>query len=156
MGIRFLQRRKKANENSDKTSKSGKNEKTNQKVLLEFSDDEDDDILTVKRKDHEIQDEDVPIEPLEIGENKVKVVTKASIAKKILKKNIQANQKTLFNEEGEATIDGLSQKKSQEGQDYDQDQQGDGGIDLEKAKKVLKAEDKFDKQLKKEQKKAKK
>merc|ERR1712109_152247 len=50
---------------------------------------------------------------------------------------------------------GLSQKKSQEGQDYDHDQEG-GGIDLVKAKKVLKAEDKFDKELKKEQKKAKK
>ena len=60
---------------------------------------------------------DVTDEPLEIGENKGgKVVTKASIAKKILKKNIQANQKTLFDEEGQATIDGLSQKKSQEGQ----------------------------------------
>ena len=60
---------------------------------------------------------DVIDEPLEIGENKGgKVVTKASIAKKILKKNIQANQKTLFDEEGQATIDGLSQKKSQEGQ----------------------------------------
>ena len=110
----------------------------------------------IKKNLNEINVTEVPIEPLEIGENKVKVVTKAAIAKKILKKNIQANQKTLFNEEGEATIDGLSQKKSQEGQDYDQDQQGDGGIDLEKAKKVLKAEDKFDKQLKKEQKKAKK
>ena len=60
---------------------------------------------------------DVTDEPLEIGESKGgKVVTKASIAKKILKKNIQANQKTLFDEEGQATIDGLSQKKSQEGQ----------------------------------------
>ena len=60
---------------------------------------------------------DVTDEPVEIGENKGgKIVTKASIAKKILKKNIQANQKTLFDEEGQATIDGLSQKKSQEGQ----------------------------------------
>ena len=49
----------------------------------------------------------------------------------------------------------MFQKKSQEGQDYDHDQEG-GGIDLVKAKKVLKAEDKFDKELKKEQKKAKK
>ena len=49
----------------------------------------------------------------------------------------------------------IFQKKSQEGQDYDHDQEG-GGIDLVKAKKVLKAEDKFDKELKKEQKKAKK
>ena len=46
-------------------------------------------------------------------------------------------------------------KKSQEGQDYDHDQEG-GGIDLVKAKKVLKAEDKFDKEIKKEQKKAQK
>ena len=42
-------------------------------------------------------------------------------------------------------------------QDYDQDREdGGGGIDLVKAKKVLKAEDKFDKELKKEQKKTQK
>ena len=42
-------------------------------------------------------------------------------------------------------------------QEYDQDREdGGGGIDLVKAKKVLKAEDKFDKELKKEQKKTQK
>ena len=42
-------------------------------------------------------------------------------------------------------------------QDYDQDREdGGGGIDLVKEKKVLKAEDKFDKELKKEQKKTQK
>ena len=43
-------------------------------------------------------------------------------------------------------------------QDYDQDREDviGGGIDLVKAKKVLKAEDKFDKELKKEQKKTQK
>jgi len=174
--IRFLQRQQKSKKKASKEEKdleidqkdlessqkpfesSQKDFESGQKSIMESSDEEDD-MLTIKRKDHEIQDEDdVTDEPLEIGENKGgKVVTKASIAKKILKKNIQANQKTLFDEEGQATIDGLSQKKSQEGQDYDQDREdGGGGIDLVKAKKVLKAEDKFDKELKKEQKKTQK
>ena len=53
----FFQRRKKANENIDKTLKSEKNDETDKRVLLESSDEEGDDaILTVKRRDHEIQD----------------------------------------------------------------------------------------------------
>ena len=69
-----------------------------------FSEDSnsDDDILTVKRKDHELADEEVPLEDL--SENtitKKKPVTKVAAAKKILKKKIVANKKTVFNEEGE-------------------------------------------------------
>ncbi len=90
-----------------------------------------------------------------LGSSK-RVITKASIAKKILKKNIKANQKILFDEDGDTkAIEGGTLKKSKEGQEYDQDLDL-GGIDMEKARKMLKAEDKFDRQVQKEQRKAKK
>merc|ERR1711874_295174 len=80
-------------------------------------------------------------------EKKVKVVTKASAAKKILKKKIQANTVLRFDEEGEAVSDGLKVKASEAGRKYEQeeDERFGGGIDLVRAKEILKEEDKHDK-----------
>ena len=128
-------------------------------LFSDDSSDEEQDLLTVKRKDHTIEENEVdPLEDqiLETDPKVGRIITKASIAKKILKKNIQANQKISFDEAGEMKADGISQKKSKEGQNYDLDDEEISGIDLEKVKKVLKAEDKFDRELVKERKKAKK
>ncbi|CAH2002923.1 unnamed protein product [Acanthoscelides obtectus] len=118
------------------------------------NDSEDDDILTVKRKDHDI---DLPsqeeIAELDMGRiSKKKALSKAAMAKKILKKKIVPNKKILFNEEGEAVTSGKT-KKSELALQYENE--NEGGIDIEKAKQVLKEEDKFDKQLFKEKVKAK-
>jgi ATP-dependent RNA helicase DDX10/DBP4 len=55
----------------------------------------------VKRRDHEIEIElPLPEEPV-CQISKKKAVTKVALAKKILKKKIVANKKTLFDNEGE-------------------------------------------------------
>merc|ERR1712029_1062274 len=120
---------------------------------------EEDSVLTLKRKNHDIpqaeEHEEVEIERL--AELRSKVVTKASIAKKLLKKKILPNQKITFGEEGQVQdVAGVTFKKSQLGQSYDLDEDGAGGIDIVKAREVLKAEDKFDKELNKEKRKVKK
>lgn len=71
-----------------------------------MSDEEDDGVLTLKRKDHKLEDaesEPEDEEVLETREDKAgkRIVTKAALAKRILKKKIVANKKTVFDEEGE-------------------------------------------------------
>merc|ERR1712228_586262 len=64
-----------------------------------------------------------------------------------MKKNIKANSNVKFNDEGDIVKDATKKKLSKEGQDYE-DEEADhigGGINIERAKEVLKAEDKFDK-----------
>lgn len=118
--------------------------------------DEDDDILTVKRENHDME---LPTESelaqLELGKSKKKKpLTKAAIAKKMIKKNIVANKKVVFDEAGEAVIQATKEKQSQLAVDYENEDIG--GIDLDKARMVLKEEDKYDKALFKEKVKAKK
>ncbi len=79
--------------------------------------DEAEDILTIKRKDHQLEGGEVneyeePIESKnDLPEGKIKVITKTQMAKKVLKKNIQANQKITFDDAtGEGTVEGLTQK----------------------------------------------
>jgi len=59
------------------------------------------DILKVKRRDHELEIEIPPPEETDCQSSKKKVITKVALAKKILKKKIVANKKTLFDHEGE-------------------------------------------------------
>ena len=173
--VRFLERQEKNNqkqakgkgfigletdEQSDVKDESGPEEnKTDDKQdnadegnkVFTQDDDSDDEIFTVKRKDHTIdvkegEDEDILTEDLRIKKD-TKVLTKAQMAKKLMKKNIQANTKMNFDEEGEVVSEATKQKLSKEGKDYedeDADRVG-GGINIEKAKQVLKAEDQFDK-----------
>jgi len=74
--------------------------------ILDLSD-SDDDVLTLKRKDHALESggEDEDDDDIVSREDKIgkKSVTKAALAKKILKKKIVANKKTVFNEEGEVS-----------------------------------------------------
>ena len=151
--IRFLQRLEKQSDQTKPKSAS----------LFDSDNDEEeaeeDSVLTLKRKNHDIpqaeEHEEVEIERL--AELRSKVVTKASIAKKLLKKKILPNQKITFGEEGQVQdVAGVTFKKSQLGQSYDLDEDGDGGIDIDKAREILKAEDKFDKELNKEKRKVKK
>jgi hypothetical protein len=57
------------------------------------------DVLKVKRRDHELEISSP--EENSHQNTKKKIVTKVAVAKKILKKKIIANKKTLFNDEGE-------------------------------------------------------
>eukprot|EP00093_Oithona_nana_P008336 08336.XXX_198976_201002_1 [CDS] Oithona nana genome sequencing. len=148
--IRFLQRLEKKQSDQSKPKSAS---------LFDSDNDEEDNVLTLKRKNHDIpqaeEHEEVEIERL--AELRSKVVTKAAIAKKLLKKKILPNQKITFGEEGQVQdVAGVTFKKSQLGQSYDLDEDGDGGIDIDRAREILKAEDKFDKELNKEKRKAKK
>merc|ERR1712212_1181074 len=64
-----------------------------------------------------------------------------------MKKKIKANTKVNFDEEGDIVSEATKQKLSKEGKEYEEDgaDRIGGGINIEKAKEVLKAEDKFDK-----------
>merc|ERR1712223_1113173 len=81
-------------------------------------------------------------------------VTKAAVAKKILKKGIKANQVLKFDEEGDAIENVNTQKISQEGKDYDENKElnesTNGGINIAEAARILKAEDLYDKQIERE------
>ncbi|CAG9815287.1 unnamed protein product [Phaedon cochleariae] len=181
--IRFLQRMNSKIEGSKNTSTLGVNpnkkkyfddsEEDNEKVQVkkesedsgvseeeqqapfQLTDDSDnEDIFRVKRKDHDIE---LPTEKeladLDLGRNKgKKAITKAAAAKKILKKKIVPNKKTVFDEEGEVVL-GNKEKKSEMALQYENEDEG--GIDIEKAKMVLREEDRFDKQLFKQKVKAK-
>ena len=147
--VRFLQRQLKLREASKPQVDDSKSEENEGSPLL-LSDSEDEDVLTVKRRDHDIAGVEVEDqEPVE-HDGKHKVVTKAAMAKKMLKKNIKANQVIHFDDDGVGVDADAKQggtKQSEEGKAYDA---GEGsGIDISKAKEVLKAEDKFDRQLEK-------
>lgn len=76
-------------------------------IQLISDDSDDDDVLQLKRRDHELTADIAPLteEELKRPESKKKnqPITKAAVAKKFLKKKIQLNKKVEFNEEGEVT-----------------------------------------------------
>lgn len=70
-------------------------------LFLYVADSDDDDILTVKRKNINIDDiPNIANNDEDENSNKKKVVTKAAVAKKILRKKIVPNKKITFDEEG--------------------------------------------------------
>lgn len=72
----------------------------NHMIFLDDSDDED--ILTIKKKNIDI--DDIPMIENEDRKNKKKSITKVALAKKILRKKIVPNKKTMFDDEGQVRI----------------------------------------------------
>lgn len=101
--------------------------------------------MKIKRRDHEITEETLPEVPsLEEKKKKSeKVLTKAALAKKLIKKKIAPNKKVQFDEDG-AEVDPLNKLKSELAKEYEQSTES--GIDIEKARELLREEDKFDKE----------
>ncbi|KAJ8935786.1 hypothetical protein NQ314_012636 [Rhamnusium bicolor] len=127
------------NKTDSENSASDDDKPTNTPFHVSDDEDSDDDnILKVKRRDHDIElPTDREMADLDMGRNKnKKPITKAAAAKKILKKE-----------------NCTKEKKSELAMQYEEEDEG--GIDIEKAKLVLKEEDKFDKQLFKQKVKAK-
>ena len=148
--VRFLERMEKKNNVKKFTEEEPKVEE--KKDVVKFNDDNDnseDEMFSVKRVDHQI---DAVLSSKEIDKNDSgskkddKVITKAQAAKKLLKKKI-GNTKIVFDEEGDVVLDAAKQKQSKEGQEYEDDEEEriGGGINIDHAKEILKAEDKFDK-----------
>jgi ATP-dependent RNA helicase DDX10/DBP4 len=133
--------------------------------VFEMSDDSDDDdvgenMLTCKRKDHglegggevdEVNGEDLP-QPEDLGQKKIKTVTKAALAKKALKKNFQINERIQFGEDGETVLKGQSAHKDSDiGKKYESEAAQTAGIDISAAREMIKAEDVFDRRKEREQ-----
>lgn len=141
-----------ADENEEeevKPLKADKKQKLKKEIpKLEFhnADDSDEEDFLIKKKvnntDVNIEDPSVTDE-LKISKKKAKPLTKAAVAKKILKKKIKVNTTVKFTEEGEAIDDDKKDVKSELAKQFGNENVG--GIDIEKAKEVLREEDKFDK-----------
>lgn len=136
------------NGNEMQPGKATKEENLNFNVESSDDDDDDDDtgFLTIKRKDHEIQIDQLPdIPPIEEVKSKTKpkTVTKAALAKRIVKKKIQSNKKVQYDDDGSVIVDTAKELQSELAKEYDN--ADEGGIDIQKAKNLLREEDKFDK-----------
>ncbi|KAH8386708.1 hypothetical protein KR093_002116 [Drosophila rubida] len=129
--------------------------------------DGDDDFIKIKRRDHDVEGAPVDLAaldatrraseeetdgeqvPLVVPKREAKLVTKAALAKKALKKQLQVNSKLKFDEQGETLADERNQMKAllttNKGNNRRQ-QDDDGGINLLLSKALLNEEDQYDKQ----------
>ena len=164
--VRFLERKLKKLE-KDTEEISAKNDR----VTFELdesesysSDDDDgeDEVLTCKRRDHDIDDEVVSdskgesepqLERAEEMKKSAKTVTKAALAKKALKKNFQVNERVKFDDDGEAIDAAGMHKMSEVGRKYETQDSEIAGIDIGAAREVIRAEDAFDRRKEQERKK---
>lgn len=103
--------------------------------------DNDEDLLKVKRVDHDLANNMDEV-TLELPK-KNKILTKAAAAKKAIRKKLTPNEKMSFDDDGNAIIDKRKQLQSEVPEEYENK---DGGINIEIAKKVLSQEDKYDKE----------
>ncbi|XP_026318956.1 probable ATP-dependent RNA helicase DDX10 [Hyposmocoma kahamanoa] len=104
---------------------------------------DEDDFLKVKKTDNNLVVDEYMEEKQIISKKNTKPLTKAAVAKKILKKKIKVNTKVKFTEDGETIEDEKKDVKSQAAKLFMNEDVG--GVDIEKAKEVLREEDKFDK-----------
>lgn len=141
-------------ESSEEESEAESEEETNTAAskkdphqFHESSDDSDDenDFMRIKRRDHEIEEDTLPEVPdlTEAKSKKQKVVTKAALAKKLIKKKILPNKKVEFDEEGNE-LETANTLKSELAKEYEKS--AESGIDILKARELIKEEDKFDKE----------
>lgn len=112
---------------------------------------EDDGLFKVKRRDHEIdglEEDEEPLDPIRPKKNS-KPLSKAALAKKVVKKKIKVNKIVAFDEEGEQVVDTAKELQSSLAKEYLNSDEI-GGIDIEKAKMLIQEEDVFDKKRFKE------
>ncbi|XP_031841762.1 putative ATP-dependent RNA helicase DDX10 [Nomia melanderi] len=143
----YIHQENSPNSFNDEDSEKDENIKNQMTKTNNFAldDSDDDDILTLKRKNINIDDiPEVFANDDNLDLNKKKAVTKAAIAKKILRKKIVPNKRTTFDEEGERVLDPTKVKVSDLARQYENEEES--GINIEIAKQVLREEDRFDKQ----------
>ncbi|XP_047128376.1 probable ATP-dependent RNA helicase DDX10 isoform X1 [Hydra vulgaris] len=112
-----------------------------EKNAFHINSESEDDVLVKKSVElhHVDLDEELDVEPAVARKKKI---TKASMAKKVIRKNIKVNTKITFNDEGEVDID--PNNVSVEPVDISSEA---GGIDVEKAKFRMKEQDKIDRAI---------
>ncbi|NWS09928.1 DDX10 helicase, partial [Pachyramphus minor] len=124
----------------------------NSESMQFFEDDDDDDdddtkgldLLTVKQRDvFGVESKDNPA-PTASESKMKKKTTKTQEAKKILKKKFKVNTKIVFTEDGELVQQWPPVQKSSLAKADEEDDAT--GINLDKAKEILREEDKFDKE----------
>lgn len=134
------------NGNKVNSGKATKEENLNFSVQSSDDDDDDNGFLTIKRKDHQIQIDQLPeIPPFEEvkSKTKLKALTKVALAKRIVKKKIMSNTRLQYDDDGGVIVDTAKELQSELAKEYDN--ADEGGIDIQKAKNLLREEDKFDK-----------
>lgn len=122
----------------------GDETKVNKELTLtgHASDESDGEDLFIAKKVPQIPDIDIKsIEPPMKG----KIVTKASLVKKILRKNLTVNKKIVFDDEGKPVEEFPLEQKSEKVKLLDE--KCEGGIDIAIAKEIMEEEDKIDKEL---------
>lgn len=130
----------------------------------EEQDEDEDDFIKIKRRDHDVEggavdlaaldavkkEDDSESEEALVVPKREKLVTKAALAKKALKKNLQVNSKLKFDEDGETLDDERNQMRALAAKDKKKKEQlekdDDGGINLMLSKALLNEEDQYDKQ----------
>ncbi|CAG7731113.1 unnamed protein product [Allacma fusca] len=117
-------------------------------IAGEEEDDMDDLFVGKKPVNFEDELEDAILLQNNSRASKSKTKSKASTAKKLLKKNIKVNKKVVFDEEGEAVADLRREKQSELAKTYEEEDAS--GIDINRAKEILKMEDQIDKKLHRE------
>ncbi|CAH0399636.1 unnamed protein product [Chilo suppressalis] len=155
--------RETAEANKDSDESSSDEEETNIEPLLESKktklqknkiqipklnfhneeDSDDGDFLQIKKTNVDVHETPQVEDEPKISKKKAKPLTKAAVAKKILKKKIKVNTTVKFTEEGEVIQDDQRTLKSDVAKQLSIE--NIGGIDIEKAKEMLQEEDKFDK-----------
>ncbi|XP_071955371.1 probable ATP-dependent RNA helicase DDX10 [Antedon mediterranea] len=131
------------------TTEGNENERISfEAKTFESSDEEDEDnLFTVKQKDvfgtKTYEETDSEVE--EMMKKKSKTLTKAAMVKKIRKKKLVVNTKVIFDDEGEVAEQWPKPQVAKEGKD--DEEEDEGGINIQKAKSFLQEEDKHDKEL---------
>ncbi|XP_066280278.1 probable ATP-dependent RNA helicase DDX10 [Branchiostoma lanceolatum] len=144
-------------------SESGESEDEDEKgqgtkgMLSWQQDDEEEDLLTVKKRDvfnvkGSIQEPKVlEIEKSSSNEKKT-ALTKAKLSKKLAKKKVKVNSKVKFDDEGEVAEQWPPVQKvvlkgdvREEGEEEEEEEEEVGGLNLETARKLMQEEDKHDK-----------
>lgn len=145
-------------------SSESKSKTTNFAAGNEEQDEDEDDFIKIKRRDHDVEggavdlaaldavkkEEDSESEEALVVPKREKLVTKAALAKKALKKNLQVNSKLKFDEDGQTLEDERNQMRALAAKDKKKKEQlqkdDDGGINLMLSKALLNEEDQYDKQ----------
>ena len=165
--IQAAQKQKVSTNNQDQTKKEDESsdeeeeteippvKTTNEKIKFDSDSEDESDVFTVKRTNVQLENEDDNDEGINVDINedlRIKnrgVMSKVQAAKKMLKKNIVPNMKKTFDESGSVLADSSKSKMSAEGRAYEdeaEEERDGGGINLDRVKAVMKAEDRIDRE----------
>jgi ATP-dependent RNA helicase DDX10/DBP4 len=109
------------------------------------SDENEDNLLTLKKVWRFDLDQDLDNNNAEFKAKQKKALTKAALAKRVLKKKFKPNTRIVFNEEGERDEQFPTRQVSEKVKQLEE--KDISGIDIEIAKEIMKDEDLIDKKL---------